>query len=74
MKKDKPERSGLKKWAVYSGVGFQMLVIIGLGAWAGVALDKAYPNEYSIYTIVCSLVAIAIALYFVIKQVNSQKK
>lgn len=74
MKKKRPGASGRRKWAIYSGVAFQMLVIIGLGAYGGVKLDEAYPNDYSVYTIICSLAAIGIALYFVIKQVNSQKK
>ena len=73
MKENKPARSGRRKWAVYSGVAFQMLAIIGLGTYGGVKLDEAHPNEYSIYTIICSLASIGIALYFVIKQVNSQK-
>jgi len=51
-----------------------MLVIIGLGSYGGVKLDEAYPNEYSMYTIICSLASIAIAMYLVIKQVSRISK
>jgi len=48
-----------------------MLVTIGLGVFAGVKLDKHYPNQYNAYTLICSLLAIAISLYSVIKQVTN---
>ena len=56
--------------ARFSGIGFQMIIIIGLGVYAGFKLDESYPNNYSLFTIICSLAAIGIALYFVIKQVT----
>jgi len=60
----------LNTFAQFSGVGFQMLVTIGLGVFAGVKLDEYYPNQYSAFTIILSLAAIAISLYSVIKQVT----
>jgi hypothetical protein len=53
-----------------------MLAIIGLGTYGGVKLDEIYPNNYSVFTIVCSLASVGIAMYFVIKQVTdiSNKK
>jgi len=51
-----------------------MLVIIGLGSFGGVKLDEAYPNEYSVFTIICSLVSIAIAMYLVIRQASNFSK
>lgn len=61
----------LNTYARFTGIGFQMLVTIGLGAYVGVKLDEHYPNQYSAYTIICSLFFIAIALYSVIKQVTN---
>jgi len=60
----------LNSFAQFSGIGFQMLVTIGLGVFAGVKLDEYYPNQYSAFTIIFSLAAIAISLYSVIKQVS----
>jgi ATP synthase protein I len=58
----------LNTFAQFSGIGFQMLVTIGLGVFAGVKMDEYYPNQYSAFTIILSLAAIAISLYNVIKQ------
>lgn len=60
----------LNAYARFSGIGFQMLVIIAIGVWGGIKLDTIYPNDYQIFTIICSLVSIGIALYTVIKQVK----
>jgi ATP synthase protein I len=51
-----------------------MIAIIGLGSYGGVKLDEAYPNEYSLFTIICSLFSVLIAMYFVIKQVGNTSK
>jgi hypothetical protein len=50
------------------------MIIIGLGVYGGVKLDKKYPNRYSLFTVICSLLAIGIALYTVIKQVTDFSK
>jgi len=60
----------LNTFAQFSGIGFQMLVTIGLGVFAGVKIDEYYPNRYSAFTIILSLAAIAISLYSVIRQVS----
>jgi len=51
-----------------------MIAIIGLGTYGGVKLDEAYPNKYSIFTIICSLTSVGAAMYYVIKQVNDVSK
>lgn len=65
---ERKTKERLNTFAQFSGIGFQMLVTIGLGVFAGVKLDEYYPNQYSVFTIILSLVAIAISLYSVIKQ------
>jgi choline-glycine betaine transporter len=51
-----------------------MIVIILLGTYGGIKLDEKYPNEYSIFTVICSLLSVGIAMYFVIKQVTDFSK
>jgi hypothetical protein len=68
-KKQKPS-SKINKYARFTGIGFQMIAIIGLGSYGGVKLDEAYPNNYSLWTIICSLASVGIAMYFVVKQVT----
>jgi len=65
----KQPKKQLHKYARFSGIAFQMIVIIVLGAYAGRKLDEAYPNENQLFTIICLLLAVAISMYYVIKQV-----
>ncbi len=46
-----------------SGIAFQMMCIIGVMAFLGYWLDKRYSNTQPIYTIIFSLLGIALALY-----------
>ena len=54
----------------YSGMALQMMVPIALGAWAGSELDKNQQTEKPVWTIVLSLLGVAISLYLVIRSVN----
>ena len=67
--KKQPKRQ-LHKYARFSGIAFQMIAIILLGAFGGRKLDELYPNKYQLFTIFCALLAVAISMYFVVKQVN----
>lgn len=63
-------KSSLRKWAVFSGIAVQMGVTIGIGVFVGLKLDKSFPNKYSAYTIIFSLLGVFISLYAVIKQLQ----
>ena len=60
----------LNTYARFSGIGFQMIAIIGLGVFVGIKLDEKYPNKYNLFTLICSLSSIGLALYFVINKVS----
>lgn len=64
------QKDRLNNYARFTGVGFQMLVIIALGVYAGTKLDEHYANKYQAFTIICSFAAIGISLYSVISQVS----
>ena len=68
---ERKPKERLNNYARFTGIGFQMLVIISLGVFAGVKLDEHYPNQYQTFTIICSLASIGIAMYSVIKQVTN---
>jgi len=68
------QRDRLNNYARFTGIGFQMLATIGLGVFAGIKLDEHYPNQHQLFTIICSLASICIAIYSVIKQVNKPTK
>ena len=68
------KKNPLNSYAQYSAIAFQMMAIIGLGTYGGIKLDEAYPNDYHLYTLICSLVSIALAMYLVIKRVSDMSK
>lgn len=67
MPKSKEQKS-LRGWAVFSGIGIQMGLIIYLGNVLGVWLDKTLQTSFLETTI--TLIAIFIAMFSVIYQVN----
>lgn len=68
----KKQKRGLKNWAVFSGIGLQMGLIIFLGNLLGSWLDQRFSITYLETTI--TLIAIFIAMFSVIFQVNSFNK
>lgn len=68
MSEKKPNK--LPKFARLSGIGLQMGVTIFLGAYLGKYLDEKYPSNKKWFTIGFTLLAVAIALYNVLRQVN----
>ncbi|MCB0458280.1 MAG: AtpZ/AtpI family protein [Flavobacteriaceae bacterium] len=53
-----------------------MIAVIAIGCYGGVVLDKKFPNNYSVFTLVCSLLSVAMATYYAIRQAsnNSENK
>lgn len=57
----------------FSGLAFQMGGTIGGLTYAGVYLDKKYPKEFPIFTLILSLSSVFIALYLVIRDVKKNE-
>ena len=55
--------AGARSYAEYSGMAIQMIVILVAGVYAGKWLDERFATQTPWYTLGCSLVAIALALY-----------
>ncbi|MFO7867949.1 MAG: AtpZ/AtpI family protein [Bacteroidales bacterium] len=51
----------------YTNIAFQMIVIIGLGTYAGIKLDDFFETENQVFTIIISLFAVFAAIYIAIK-------
>ena len=60
-----------KEYIKYTNIVFQMGVIIGGGTYLGHYLDTLNENDNKLWTIIFSLLSIAVALYQII---NSLKK
>lgn len=70
---NKPKKQ-LNNYALFSGIAIQMFVIIGIGTYIGVKLDKHFTNKYNLFTIILSLIAVILAIIYVIKRVISLSK
>lgn len=68
----KKQKKILKNWAVFSGIGIQMGLIIFLGNLLGSWLDQKFSTTYLEITI--TLIAIFVAMFSVIIQVNRFNK
>ena len=56
----------LNAYVKYSGVGFQMIAIIGVFAYAGHKIDESAHHQVKWVTAVLSLAGVFISLYIVI--------
>lgn len=63
------KESPIHQYAVYSNLAFEMGAIIALGVFGGVKLDKVL-NISPLFTILCSLASIAIALFLIIRSLT----
>jgi F0F1-type ATP synthase assembly protein I len=68
-RKSNEQKNHLYFIAKYSGLAFEMLGIIVLGVFAGVKLDKYLHTEFPLWTLILTLLAVFVSLYFVIKGV-----
>jgi F0F1-type ATP synthase assembly protein I len=58
-----PEDTGLRAYARYSGLAFQMIIIILGTTWIGTKLDKLFDWGTPVFTIVLSLLGVFTAIY-----------
>jgi hypothetical protein len=67
---DDSERQA-NNYVKFSGMGFQMIVIIGLFSFAGYKIDESYNHSTKWVTAALSLIGVFISLYVVIKSIKS---
>ncbi|MCR9182151.1 MAG: AtpZ/AtpI family protein [Flavobacteriaceae bacterium] len=78
--KDKKEVQNQKQskafssYAVYSGIAFQMIAIIGGGTYLGSLLDGYFETQKPILTAGLSLISVLIAIFAAIRQLLSISK
>ncbi|RLD39024.1 MAG: ATPase F0F1 [Bacteroidetes bacterium] len=66
MKTNK-QKKDLNAYVKYSGLALQMGVIIGVGMFGGVQLDKLTSWQFPLFTLILSLASVALAIYIAIK-------
>lgn len=67
------KQKNLNDYARYSGIVFQMAIIILAGTFGGIKLDSKFRLETPIFTIVLSLLSVGLAIYIVIKDLIVKK-
>lgn len=72
--KENTKRTQLHKYVQFTGMAFQMGIVITFFTILGIWLDDKNPNEYSLYTVLCSLFGVFASLYLVIRQVQKINK
>lgn len=61
------ENKGVKDFAKYSSIAFQMLAIIIVSTWGGIKLDSLIGFEKPVFTIILSLLGVLAAIYTVVR-------
>ncbi|MBO7647168.1 MAG: AtpZ/AtpI family protein [Bacteroidales bacterium] len=62
------EGKTLKKYVYYSNMAIEMGVLIAAGVFGGIKLDK-WLDKSPLFTLICSLLGVFIAMYLMIKDV-----
>jgi len=63
---DENDSRPFNAYAKYSGIGFQMIAIIGIFAYAGYKIDQSANHQVKWVTAILSLVGVFISMYIVI--------
>jgi len=71
---EKNKKSGISKFARFSGLGIQMGAVIAIFTWLGTYLDKKFASKTPWWTIGLSLFGVMAGLYLVIKEVIKMGK
>ena len=69
LKKKFQKKENLNNYARYSGIAFQMILIILAGLFLGIKMDKWFHTNDPVFTAVLSVLGVVLATYTVIKDV-----
>ncbi|WP_112378040.1 AtpZ/AtpI family protein [Flagellimonas maritima] len=68
-----PKKNNLKNAVMLSGIAFEMGAIIFLAVKGGNWLDTHYENEKNIFTVIATLLGVAISIWVVLQQLKRIK-
>jgi len=58
------KRKGLKNFIRFSSLGFEMMVIIGLGTFLGYKIDQWMENEFKGFTLGLMILSVVLAIFY----------
>ena len=61
------KKKALNNYARYSSIAFQMLLIILAGVFGGRELDRWLELQFPVFTLILTILAVVLSIYFVIK-------
>lgn len=67
LKNQETTAKSLSNYAKYSSLAFQMIAIILIGVFGGIKLDRWLEFRFPVFTVVLSLLATGLAVYYGIK-------
>ncbi len=67
MKDPLSKKKSFDNFIRYSSISSQMLVIILVGIYGGVKLDKLIKLDFPVFTVILSFVSVALAIYYAVK-------
>lgn len=73
-KQVKDQKNRLNSYARLSGLVIQMIAIIGVGTFAGIKLDEAYPNKKNLCTLGLTLAGVILSIVYVIRRIIASSK
>ncbi len=73
MKDLKSKKKLFDSYGRYSTIAVQMLVIILVGVFGGIELDKLLKLSFPVFTFVLSILSVILAIYYVIKDLIKKK-
>ena len=73
-KQVKDQKNRLNSYSRLSGLVIQMIAIIGVGTFAGIKLDEAYPNEKNLCTLGLTLAGVILSIVYVIRCIIASSK
>ena len=68
-----PKKNTYRNAAILTGVAFEMGIIIYLSVQGGKWLDVHYQNEKNIFTVIATLLGVAISIWLVLQQLKRIK-
>lgn len=69
----KDEKKLLNNYVRYTGLGFQMIAVIGVFAFIGYKLDEWQQTKQPVYTALLSVIGVCAALYQVVRSLKNLK-
>ncbi|WP_421921103.1 AtpZ/AtpI family protein [Marinifilum sp.] len=71
--KENKKKKQLSSAIKYSGLAFQMIVVILLVLYAGIKLDEYLQKEFPLFTFIGAILGVFLALYFAVKDFIKMK-